>query len=537
MRSLQVFVRLASAEGWRLQLMLITALLPLVIGLQWANKAFRSDIGGHADEAAHVVTGLMLRDYLAGPLWKGESPVAFAKDYYAKFPKIAIGHYPPLFYVFEGLWLLPVRNRAMILIFCALVTSVTGSLVIRAGVPILGWPTALAAGVAFCLYRPIQTYTAIVMSDLMVMGWCLAAVLAWQRFLTTNRALWSISFGAFAAAAILTKGSGLLLALVPPFSLLFSGRLELIRTRSLWLASIPVVIFAMPWMMATSHITREGMTGQSLTEYFLSAIPFYLKETPTFLGWITTGALGLAIVSLARQLLQGKPLNPSESILWALLIGTYLLCCSIPAGLDERYLLPALPSALLLGTAAIQRLVMPLLQSWGLANSPLALGFSSAATALVLIAGNYSAPDKWISGPSQLCDEAASLTDSLKRPVRLLISSDATGEGAIIAAAALRAPAKISVLRGSKILSTSDWMGRDYQTHFDSPRSLAELLRTSRVDLLIVDDGVKGEKLALHQSRLNAFVNAYEQSGCELVSIVPAERRSQIAEFRVFRLR
>jgi hypothetical protein len=157
--------------------------------------------------------------------------------------------------------------------------------------------------------------------------------------------------------------------------------------------------------------------------------------------------------------------------------------------------------------------------------------------ALAFVAGKHDAPDKWVRGPSQLCDQAADLADSLKHPVRLLVSSDATGEGAAIAAAAIQAPAKVSVQRGSKILATSDWMGRDYQPHFDSPESLAELLRANRIDLLIIDDAVVGEKLAPHQRLLNEFVTDYRRSGFDLVSTVRVERRSQTAEYRVFRLR
>jgi len=537
MRLQQVFVWLASKKATRLQLILIGALLPLAVTLQWENKAYISDIGGHADEAAHVVTGLMLRDYVAGPLWRGESPVAFAGDYYARFPKIAIGHYPPLFYVFEGLWLLPIRNQAMTLLFCALVTSMTGALVIRAGVPILGWPASLAAGIAFCLYRPIQTYTAIVMSDLMVMGWCLAAVLAWDRFMRTERAAWSLTFGAFAAAAILTKGTGLLLALVPPFTLLLSRRLDLLRRRPLWWATIPVALLALPWMLATSHITREGMTGQTSLEFFWTAVPFYVQATPVFLGWTTTVALVLAIIGLVHQAVLRKPLSPSVSILWALLFSTYLLCCSVPAGLDERYLLPALPSCLLLGSLQIRSFARQFIQSQSLKIDSIACGCFCAAATLLLVAGKHDAPDKWISGPSALCTQAAALADSLDRPVRLLVSSDATGEGSVIAAAALRASEQVAVLRGSKVLASSDWMGRDYQPHFDSSQTLSELLEVNRVDLLIIDDGIRGEKLAPHQRLLNELLGNSEQTGCDLVSTVPTERREQIAEFRVFRVR
>ena len=48
------------------------------------------------------VTGVCLLDYCKNAF--GTNPVAFAESYYAHYPKVAFGHWPPVFYVLEALW-------------------------------------------------------------------------------------------------------------------------------------------------------------------------------------------------------------------------------------------------------------------------------------------------------------------------------------------------------------------------------------------------------------------------------------------------
>jgi hypothetical protein len=57
-----------------------------------------------ADEPAHVVSSLLVHDYLTQGL--GQNPLNFARSYYAHFPKVAIGRWPPLFHGTEALWML-----------------------------------------------------------------------------------------------------------------------------------------------------------------------------------------------------------------------------------------------------------------------------------------------------------------------------------------------------------------------------------------------------------------------------------------------
>jgi len=162
---------------------------------------------------AHAVTSLMVRDYLATAL--GQNPLRFAEDYYARYPKVALGHYPPLHYLVAGVRLPPVRSWAALGVLQALqigLLTATTTALLRKRLPMMAAallahrlePAALPAkAFAHDHVRPASRPL------------CLWSALAWQRFMQTRQLRWSLTFGFLAAAAILTKGSAWSLALLP----------------------------------------------------------------------------------------------------------------------------------------------------------------------------------------------------------------------------------------------------------------------------------------------------------------------------------
>jgi len=89
--------------GWRWQRPFPLFLL-VAVGLQYLGGASHAELSGRPDESAHFVTGRMVADYLS--TFPHTPMLQFAKYSYIHRPKIAIGHYPPLFYFIQGLWFL-----------------------------------------------------------------------------------------------------------------------------------------------------------------------------------------------------------------------------------------------------------------------------------------------------------------------------------------------------------------------------------------------------------------------------------------------
>src|SRR5688572_12835379 len=74
--------------------------LALALALQIVRGSYHDEFNGSPDEPAHFVTGLMVRDYVANGL--PGSPMAFARDYYLHYPKVAFGQWPPILYVVQA---------------------------------------------------------------------------------------------------------------------------------------------------------------------------------------------------------------------------------------------------------------------------------------------------------------------------------------------------------------------------------------------------------------------------------------------------
>jgi hypothetical protein len=161
--------------------------------------AWQSDLAGDPDEAAHAVTSLMLRDYLAGG-WK-QPPMTFAQQYYADFPKVALGHYPPGYYLLAGAWMLPGASvPALFVLQAALgaaLCAVLYRIVSKAGGTWAGVVSALLMSMLPTGLKQIQ----LVMSDTLVVLLGLTAALIWRDYLNRPTVRRSLGFGLVAAAA------------------------------------------------------------------------------------------------------------------------------------------------------------------------------------------------------------------------------------------------------------------------------------------------------------------------------------------------
>src|SRR5262245_56498277 len=99
-------VRAIPKSIWvRSRVVVPAGLLLLVVALQLWVGAYHSERGLFSDEAAHFLNGLLLRDYIHDGF--GQDPMAFARGYYAHYPKIAPLVWPPLFHAALGVFLLP----------------------------------------------------------------------------------------------------------------------------------------------------------------------------------------------------------------------------------------------------------------------------------------------------------------------------------------------------------------------------------------------------------------------------------------------
>ena len=106
----------------REQAFVFVLLLAAVLLLQVIGGAYSAALSGTEDEAAHYVTGLLFRDYVASGL--RTTPIEYAEDYYLHYPKVGIGHWPPVFYALQAVWTLPFgASRTSVLLLMAVIAA------------------------------------------------------------------------------------------------------------------------------------------------------------------------------------------------------------------------------------------------------------------------------------------------------------------------------------------------------------------------------------------------------------------------------
>ncbi len=86
------------------------------------------------------------------------------------------------------------------------------------------------------------------------------------------------------------------------------------------------------------------------------------------------------------------------------------------------------------------------------------------------------------------------------------------------------------MLRGSKVLASSGWMGDDYSLRFENPNAIMEYLDSVPVGIVVLDrgSGRMDEHLRLLQATLTLHRDRWE-----LLGGYPASRSTPISERRI----
>ena len=485
----------------------------------WLSGAFHAEFGAHPDEPAHFITGLMARDYFAAGA--PSSPMKFAEDYYLHYPKVALGHYPPFMYVVEAAWLLFFPPwRISLLMLQALLLAAAGATLYaslrRQFHPLL----SAAAAVLLILTPTVQLSAAMVMQETLTLLLVLAAVLRWGRYLEHQRWQDAALFGVFASLAILTKQVALFLALVPPITIAFTRRFGLLRRLHFW-APVPVVLaLCVPWYLyARTLIVKKAayVAGTDL------AIPPFFAQALGLAGASGTALLLVAMLGLWLNALwpalRGKAIEPGWAAWSALGAGFLVFRFVAPAAFEVRHLIYLQPSVAAFAAAGA---------SWLMKGSePGGLVAVKRALLVVLLAGLVAGV--WKQGASQQryvgFSEAAEelLKDPRYRRSGLLVSSDASGEGAFIAEVAAREarPGHI-VLRANKMLASMSWSGNVYQVRYETPEKIQQYLESVPAAILVLDL-TESQPRTEHRRLVEAAVSRYADRW-RLIGVYPQRR-------------
>ena len=455
--------------------LVFAAYLALVLALQWRAGAVTAGFGEYPDEPGHYVTGLMVHDYLKAGL--PSHPVSFAVDFYSHLPKVGLGHWPPLFYLTEAVWMLLFGvSRASVLVLIALIAAALAWAVFRETAKEFGFPAGLAAGALIALLPIVRWSDNLIMTDTLVALLGLLACCAWGRYLDSGRIADSLWYGLLAAGALLTKSSAAYVVLVPLAATLLARRLDVWKKAATWLPVALIGAMVLPWFAISRRLAVIGLLAWPSAGQTLSRLA-------DFPGMIA-GAVGLPLVALALvgigARLAGAPRITGR---WAAVLAQPFAVLAVllvsPVGIEPRYLIPALPALLILACAGVH---------WIDSKLP-ATAFASdrrIAVALIvcgLVSVAVAAPSPYRGRADGVDELVSAILKVPGDPVLLVARSD----GRIIAEIASRERGRPGVLciRAGKLLADTDWNGIGYSRRFSAPAAVMSVLEDVPVDIVV----------------------------------------------------
>jgi Dolichyl-phosphate-mannose-protein mannosyltransferase len=468
----------AKVKSFSPGMLLFAGFLALIITLQVIGGAYQAEFGGYPDEPAHYVTSLMVRDYIAGMQY-GE-PMEYARNYYDHYPKVAMGHWPPFLYLVQALWMLIFSaSRTSILIQMACMTALLAWMVSTAVKRRFGWKAGALAGFLLICLPITQTYTAEVMAETLLVVVSFAAAIFFARYLETERWQDSAWFGLFASLAILTKGSGWDLAIIPPVAIFLTRKYRLLARWTFWLPVGIVGLLCGPWQVMTLQMAERGWTGgeQPNVAFTFQALGIFLKVMASLLSYSLAPLVLIGfVVTVAIPYFRSR-VEPEWATMAALILAVWVFHSVVPAGIEERKLIVAIPALILFLFAG---------GSWLAGRFKWNPAIVAAAGILLFLGTGFSLVRETHYGFIEAAEFIDSRPDLHDKDV--LVSSLSDGEGMLISELAMREKRFTHhVLRGTKALSRADWNGARYECFLHNPDDLMQYLREAKVGTIVLD--------------------------------------------------
>ncbi len=353
--------------AWLVRPQVILFLLVVLVG---SRDITQGEFHFYTDETRHAMSGVFFRDLLLD--FPVRHPIQYAYEYYAKYPAIAVPHWPPLFYVVEALFFLAFglsvwASRLAVLSFGLLGAYFWYHIAERQGPR----SRAFLSTAIFVCMPYVLLYERVTMLEIPGLALCLAAIHFWLRWMETERPreLWLLA-GAV-AAAFLTSQVAIFLVFLLGLHFLLERRFRLLRRPDVWLAMGAVLLIVVPWYLLsikTLTVFSERAVAPGLRHFGNQNVwLYYLKNLPLQMGWVllSLGAagMGLALFTALRRY--------RFLLLW--IVSCYLCFLIVPEE-DTRHTMIWIPPLVYFALLAVE--VLCVRPQWGrFAAAALALFF------------------------------------------------------------------------------------------------------------------------------------------------------------------
>ena len=285
----------------------ILILLLALLCVPWLRGIDEGEVRLFADEKRHVMNGLFLFDFMSDlPLsW----PRQYAQEYYAKYPAVTIGFWPPAFYFIEALFFaifgISIWAGRLAVIFFALLGAVFTYKIVRYYArPEL----AFASMVIYSCLPAILPYAKSTMLEIPSLAMSLGAIWCWLALLQTERPRYLYAVAFFSAGALLTKQTAIFLVPFFVFHFLLERRWVLLKWKHTYIALAGAGLLVTPWYALAMQL-QPGSIRRALPivgepwvrlEHILSDYPMTLPDQLGVL-LLVLSILGVGALVIGRK--------------------------------------------------------------------------------------------------------------------------------------------------------------------------------------------------------------------------------------------
>jgi hypothetical protein len=314
-------------------------MLLLLIALVVSRGITKGEFYFDVDETRHAMNGVFMHDLMVDmPL---KNPMQYAYEYYAKYPAIALPHWPPFFAFVEGIFFLPFGISVWAGRLAVMASSLLGVYFwYRIGEEHGPRSQALLSGLIFALLPQVLLYESIIMLEIPRVVMCLGASYFWFRFIRSERALDLWGVAAFSVASFLTSQLAIFLVFFFGLHLLTERRFGLLRRWDVWIALLTSLAVVLPWYLLsfrTLRLSYQRATGQGF-RHVLSwkQVSYYFGILPEQLGPVL---LCLSLIGLGWALFRSAR-RYRFLLLW---VASSYLCFTLIAEKEPRHIMIWLP--------------------------------------------------------------------------------------------------------------------------------------------------------------------------------------------------
>lgn len=280
--------------------------LIILLCVPWLRGITKGEVHLITDETRHAMNGVFVLDFIHDlPLrW----PLQYAEEYYAKYPAMAIGHWPPGFYLIEAAFFAVLGISAWVSRLAVLAFAVLGAVFwYRIAREFANTEVAFVSTLVYACLPSVLLYEKTTMLEIPVLALSLGAIYFWILLLRNKCKKNLYLVAAFSVAALLTKPTAIFLFVFFVLHLFIEKSWHLLKWVHTYVAMTLALLLVVPWyllvlkMHPTARSQAVGVLIHALPLRFV--LFYYIQSLPTELGWqlLVLSLIGIVAAIVNKQ--------------------------------------------------------------------------------------------------------------------------------------------------------------------------------------------------------------------------------------------